>query len=218
MVKCTRKRLSGQVGDVCACRLSIEEAMARHEGLVHAFVRRQGGGAIPYDEALQAGRIGLWRALKGYDPTRGSTFSTYAWVAISRHIHRAAQELNRELGDWPGQVPASWEEPDPEEWVEQILILEALGELVGRLPERLRRAVVARYGLEDEPPRTLQDVGAELGLTRERIRQLQQDALAWLRHPAHSLCLRQLLGRNTVADYRWALAENAALRRARRRR
>jgi len=218
MVKCTRKRLSGQVGDVCAYRLSLEEAMARHEGLVHAFVRRQGGGAIPYDEALQAGRIGLWRALKGYDPTRGSTFSTYAWVAISRHIHRAAEELSRELGAWPGEVPASWEEPDPEEWVEQVLILEALGELVGRLPERLQRVVVARYGLGDQLPRTLKSVGLELGLTRERVRQLQQDALVWLRHPAHSLSLRQLLGRNTVADYRWALAENAALRRGRRRR
>lgn len=216
MTECTRKTLSTQVGDVYACRRAIEEGMAQHERLVHAFIRRQGGGAIPYEEALQAGRIGLWRALKGYDPARGTAFSTYAWVAIARHIHRAAQEVNRELGDWPGQVPASWEEPDPEEQVEQILILEALGELVGRLPERTRRVVVARYGLASAPPRTLRSVGLELGLTRERVRQLQQDALAWLRHPAHSLSLRQLLGRNTMADYRWALAENAALRRGRR--
>jgi len=209
MNKRTRKVLTVQ---------AVEQAMAQHDGLVHAFVRRQGGGDIPYEEALQAGRIGLWRALKGYDPERGNTFSTYAWVAIMRHIQQAAEDLNCELGEWPGEVPASWEEPSPEDWVERGLIQEALGELVGGLPERLRRVVVARYGLEDEPPRTLQDVGAELGLTRERIRQLQQDALAWLRHPAHSLRLRQLLGRNTVMDYRWALAENAALRRARRRR
>jgi len=218
MVQCTRKRRSAQVSAACACLLTVEEAMEQHEGLVHAFIRRQGGGAIPYEEALQAGRIGLWRALKGYDPARGTAFSTYAWVAIMRHVQRAAKELNRELGEWPGEVPASWEEPDPEEWVEQILTLEALAELVGRLPERLQRVVVARYGLADQLPRTLKGVGLELGLTRERVRQLQQDALAWLRHPAHSLSLRQCLGRNTVADYRWALAENAALRRARRRR
>lgn len=216
MAECTRKRLSAQVGDVCGCRLTVEEALVHHERLVHAFIRRQGGGAIAYGEALQAGRIGLWQALKGYDPARGTAFSTYAWVAITRHIHRAAKELNRELGDWPGQVPASWEEPDPEDWVEQKLILGALGELVSRLPERLRWVVVARYGLGSDPPRTLKSVGLELGLTRERVRQLQQDALAWLRHPAHSCSLRQLLGRNTVADYRRALAENAALRRARR--
>jgi DNA-directed RNA polymerase specialized sigma24 family protein len=146
MANCTRKTPSGQVGDMCASRLTIEEAMAHHEGLVHAFIRRQGGGTIPYREALQAGRIGLWCALKGYDAARGTAFSTYAWVAITRHIHRAAQELNRELGDWPGEVPASWKEPDPEVWVEQILTLEALGELVSRLPDRLQRVVVARYG------------------------------------------------------------------------
>jgi hypothetical protein len=55
-----------------------------------------------------------------------------------------------------------------------------------------------------------------LGLSKERVRQLQQEALAWLRHPAHSWRLRQLLGKNTAADYRQALAQNAALRRSRR--
>jgi RNA polymerase sigma factor (sigma-70 family) len=216
MAECTRKTLSAQVGDACARRLTIEEALARHERLVHAFIQRQGGGAIPYEDALQAGRIGLWRALKGYDTTRGTAFSTYAWVAIYRHIHRAAEELNRELGDWPGEILASWEEPDPGDWVEHKLVLEALWELVGRLPDRLHQVIVARYGLEGQPPRTLKAIGAEVGLTGERVRQLQQEALAWLRHPAHSLYLRQLLGRNTVADYRWALAKNAAQRRAQR--
>ena len=62
--------------------------MARHDGLVHAVLRRQWGGALPYDERLQAGRIGLWQALRGYDPTRATTFSTYAWPAIARQIWR----------------------------------------------------------------------------------------------------------------------------------
>jgi hypothetical protein len=62
----------------------------------------------------------------------------------------------------------------------------------------------------------LKEVGAELGVCGERVRQLQQEALAWLRHPAHSVGLRQLLDKNTAADYRRALAENAALRRVRR--
>jgi hypothetical protein len=62
----------------------------------------------------------------------------------------------------------------------------------------------------------LKELGKELGLTGERVRQLQQEALAWLRHPAHSWRLRQLVGKNTAADYRRALAHNAALRRSRR--
>ena len=60
----------------------------------------------------------------------------------------------------------------------------------------------------------LKELGEELGLSGERVRQLQQEALAWLRHPAHSWRLRQLLGRNRAADYRRALAQNAALRRS----
>ena len=48
MSKCTRKALTAQ---------AVEEAMEQHDGLVHAFIQRQGGGDISYEEALQAGRI-----------------------------------------------------------------------------------------------------------------------------------------------------------------
>jgi RNA polymerase sigma factor (sigma-70 family) len=190
--------------------------MEQHDGLVHAFIRRQGGGDIPYEEALQAGRTGLWQALEGYDAGRGTAFSTYAWVAVCRHIRRRARELEREGDDWSQEPPASWVVPDPAALLEKALIEGVLLELVGQLPQRLRQVIVARYGLADEPPCTLQKVGEALGLSGERVRQLQQDALAWLRHPAHSWRLRQLVGRNTAADYRCALAQNAALRRSRR--
>jgi len=190
--------------------------MEQHDGLVHAFIRRQGGGDISYEEALQAGRVGLWRAIQGYDPARGTAFSTYAWVAIGRHIHSRAKELSRDIGGWSQKVPGSWIVPDPAVELERQLIRSVLLDLVGQLPERLRRVIVARYGLGEEPPCLLKELGEELGLTGERVRQLQQEALAWLRHPAHSWRLRRLVGKNTAADYRRALAQNAALRRSRR--
>jgi RNA polymerase sigma factor (sigma-70 family) len=207
MSKCTRNAVTAQ---------AVERAMAQHDGLVHAFIRRQGGGDLSYEEALQAGRIGLWRAIQGYDPTRGTAFSTYAWVAISRHVHRRAKELNRDTHVEVREVSASWVVPDPAMELEKKLALRALHNLIHQLPERLRRIVVDRYGLGKQPPCTLHEVGEQLDLSGERVRQLQQEALAWLRHPAHSWRLRQLLGRNTAADYRRALAQNAALRRARR--
>ncbi|HEM62576.1 MAG TPA: sigma-70 family RNA polymerase sigma factor [Chloroflexi bacterium] len=207
MRKCTRKRLAAQ---------AVREAMEQHDGLVHAFIRRQGGGDISYEEALQAGRVGLWRAIQGYDPARGTAFSTYAWVAIGRHIHSRAKELSRDIGGWSQKVPGSWIVPDPAVELERQLIRSVLLDLVGQLPERLRRVIVARYGLGEEPPCLLKELGEELGLTGERVRQLQQEALAWLRHPAHSWRLRRLVGKNTAADYRRALAQNAALRRSRR--
>jgi RNA polymerase sigma factor (sigma-70 family) len=197
--------------------VSVEEAMRRHDGLVHAFIRRQGGGAISYEDALQAGRIGLWRSILGYDPTRGTAFSTYAWVAIGRTIHQAVDQEAKGRPGWSKALPLAWYCPDLDEWVDQHLIKEALYTTVARLPDRLKRVIVFRYGLAGYPLRTLKQLGTELGITYERVRQLQQDGLAWLRHPARSSRLRQLVDKNTAIDYRQALASNAALRRKRRR-
>lgn len=230
MVEYTTHPSASQLSDVPLARYpvcgltSVEQALDRHEGLIHAVIRREGSGLLTYEEALQAGRIGLWRAILNYDPTRGTAFSTYAWVAIGRHIRRAAAGT---AGDSRYQLvpcPHGLAEPssrglaeDLDESVERALIHKALFTLLSQLPHRLHQVIVARYGLDGHPPRTLRQLGVELGLSHERIRQLQQDALAWLRHPAHSLLLRQLLDKNTAADYRRALALNAALRRARRR-
>ena len=207
MSQCTRKRVTAQ---------AIQEAMKKHEGLVHAFIRRQGGGEIAYAEALQAGRIGLWHAIEGYDPKRGTRFATYAWVAICRQIHRRVRELEREGDIEPLELPPLVGWPKLAEEVDRELVEEALHALVAQLPARLRQVIVGRYGLGEAPPCTLKEVGQELGVTRERVRQLQQEALAWLRHPAHSWQLRQMLDKNTAADYRKALAQNAAWRRSRR--
>jgi RNA polymerase sigma factor (sigma-70 family) len=207
MSKCTQKTLTAQ---------AVEQAMEQHDGLVHAFIQRQGGGDIPYEEALQAGRMGLWRAIQGYDPARGTTFSTYAWVAIYRHVHRRAKELSRETQVWLQEMPTSRVVLEPGEAVDRELTKGALHDLVGRLPKRLGQVIIGRYGLGEQPLCTLKEVGKEMGLSGERVRQLQQEALAWLRHPAHSWRLRQLLGKNRPTDYRRALAQNAALRRSRR--
>jgi RNA polymerase sigma factor (sigma-70 family) len=203
----------------------VEQGVRDNEGLIHAVIRREGSGSLSYEEALQVGRIGLWRALLGYDPSRGTAFSTYAWVAIQRHIRRAATQnaghpvvrslpvsLEQALGPSGRAAGRSLDEV-----LDRALVHDALLALLTQLPARLRRIVIARYGLDGSPPRSLRQLGVELTLSHERIRQLQQEALAWLRHPAHSLRLRQRLDKNTVADYRRALALNAALRRARRR-
>jgi DNA-directed RNA polymerase sigma subunit (sigma70/sigma32) len=57
------------------CRNSLARLMAAHKGLVHAVVRKQVLGHLSFAEALQAGRIGLWRAILGFDPERGHAFS-----------------------------------------------------------------------------------------------------------------------------------------------
>jgi DNA-directed RNA polymerase sigma subunit (sigma70/sigma32) len=57
----------------------------------------------------------------------------------------------------------------------------ALRESVRRLLKRLRRVVMARYGLDGQAPATYARIGTELGLTGERARQLHTEALVWLR-------------------------------------
>jgi len=77
-----------------SCHNSLNRSLHLHEGLIHAVIRREGTSSLTYQEALRAGRIGLWRAIPstslrtclGCDLTRGTAFSTYAWVAIRRHI------------------------------------------------------------------------------------------------------------------------------------
>jgi RNA polymerase sigma factor (sigma-70 family) len=193
----------------------MDRALRDHEGLIHAVIRREGSGSLSYAEALQAGRIGLWRALVGYDPERGTAFSTYAWVAIRRHIRRSAIQRAKDAAICALSVSCV-QALDLEEDLDRALVYDALLALLSQLPERLRQIIVARYGLDGFAPRSLRRLGVQLSVSHERVRQLQQDALAWLRHPAHSLCLRQRLDKNTVAEYRRALARNAALRRTRR--
>lgn len=78
------------------------------------------------------------------------------------------------------ELPASWVVLDPVEEVEKHPTIDALHDLVRQLPPRLRRVIVGRYGLGEQPPCTLKEWGKELGLSGERVRQLQQEALTWL--------------------------------------
>ena len=195
--------------------LSLDEAMERHDGLVHAFIQRQGGGELSYEEALQAGRIGLWRAIRGYDPHRGFAFSTYARVAICRSIRRAAADKKHPPTLGLSVLSQHAHTLDLEAGMDQVFSYQALYDLVAQLPQRQRRIIEGRYGLAGTSVCRLAELGSELGLSGERVRQLQQEALAWLRHPAHSVRLRSLLDKNTARDYRQALRQNAELRRKR---
>jgi RNA polymerase sigma factor (sigma-70 family) len=195
------------------CRDSLNRLMTRHEHLVHAVVRRQVLGHLSFPEALHAGRIGLWRAVLGYDPERGLAFSTYAWKAIMHRIWREVKLAEREYVQGTRKDPlqtvsASAQEEDlPERVQETEDLLQALWELVARLPERLRIVVVARYGLTGQGRAFYPRIGRLLGVSHERARQLHAEALLWLRHPAHSQQLRSLLGRHTLADYEVVEAE-----------
>jgi len=198
------------------CSTSLNELMARHDGLVQAVVRQQVLGDLPFTEALQAGRIGLWHAIQGFDPCRGVAFSTYAWPCIMRQVWREVKAHERfSSSSVIDDEHHSLDEPDPSTVWEAEAVRQALHDAVRRLSQRLQHVIVARYGLNGDPPAIYCLIGADLGLTGERTRQLHTEALVWLRHPAHSYVLRSLLNRHTLADYE--MAHNLAQQWLRRR-
>ena len=122
------------------CQESLNRLLAQHEGLVRYGVHRQELYGLSYEEALQAGRWGLWRAIMGYDVQRGTRFSTYAYIAIIRYVWAAVRCHLRCQGR---QVPRSilrlyyYEAgADPAQLQDWEDVRQSLLELVGRLPDQ----------------------------------------------------------------------------------
>ena len=65
--------------------------------------------------------------------------------------------------------------------------------MLDTLSEREKKVLILRFGLDDGRPRTLEEVGREFNVTRERIRQIEAKALRKLRHPSRSKKLRDYL-------------------------
>jgi len=84
--------------------------------------------------------------------------------------------------------------PGPVDAASRHLLKEQMGEVLSALPERERKVLEMRFGLEDGTTRTLEDVGKEFNVTRERVRQIEAKALRKLRHPNRSRELRDYLG------------------------
>ncbi|MBQ6551312.1 MAG: RNA polymerase sigma factor RpoD [Lachnospiraceae bacterium] len=81
----------------------------------------------------------------------------------------------------------------PETNVENVMLREEIDTLLGDLKERERQVIILRFGLEDGHPRTLEEVGKEFDVTRERIRQIEAKALRKLRNPVRSKRIRDFL-------------------------
>ncbi|MBX7213538.1 MAG: sigma-70 family RNA polymerase sigma factor, partial [Thermoflexales bacterium] len=93
------------------------------------------------------------------------------------------------LGDF---IPDE-DSPAPAEMVTSQVLREQMSDILGTLPPREVRILQLRYGLLDGETYTLEEVGRKLGVTRERVRQIEAQALSRLRHPAHARRLRDFL-------------------------
>ena len=139
-------------------------------------------------EMVSDGNISLIRAIEKFDFTRGFKFSTYASWAIMKNFARSIPAEYTQLDRFrTGNEEVFDQASDPrserlnEEFINKRQH-EALMDLLSQLDTRERDIIVSRYGLKDgTPPQTLEQVGQKLGVTKERIRQLESRALQKLR-------------------------------------
>jgi RNA polymerase primary sigma factor len=93
---------------------------------------------------------------------------------------RASASLDQPVGEQEDAVFGDFvagDDPLPEERVETSLRSQALALALQALPDRERQVLVLRYGLVDQEPKTLEEIGKRLGLTRERVRQIELESL-----------------------------------------
>lgn len=183
------------------CQACVNQLLREHRKLVVAVVRRQWlGERSAFADLVQEGNIALWRAILGFDPGRGTAFSSYAWRAIERAVWGAVARAERQEG-WPYRAAGEELAMTLAAAEEVQAQREALLAAVNQLPARQAAVVTALYGLEDGQRQTLAAVGQGYGLTAERIRQIRNDALVQLRLPALSGHLRLLLAQDNRAAY-----------------
>ena len=186
---------------------SLDRLLRQHEGLVRQIVAHQQLCGLPFEEALQAGRIGLWRAIEGYDPQRGTRFSTYAYPAIIRQVWDAVrQKCAWERRQVPEELLGVYFEAsraDEGQKAEWEAVEASLRGMVAGLPERQAEVIRRRYGLEGQARETLAEIGTEWHVSRQRVYQIEEAALIWLRQPGHSQALRSLLERHSQGEYEW---------------
>ena len=99
------------------------------------------------------------------------------------------EEEDSQLGDFIEDAQAVV----PADAASFSMLQEQLTQVLDGLAERERKVIELRFGLEDGHPRTLEEVGREFGVTRERIRQIESKTLAKLRHPSRSSKLKDYL-------------------------
>jgi len=112
-------------------------------------------------------------------------------LEVSRHPISLEAPVGQDGDAFLGDFIEDETMPPPLEVASQQLLKSQIGDALSELTERERKIIQLRFGLEDGRFRTLEEVGREFGITRERIRQIEAKAIRKLRHPK---CSRKLRG------------------------
>jgi RNA polymerase primary sigma factor len=149
-------------------------------------------------ELVSDGNVALIRAVDRFDFARGNKFSTYASWAIINGLRRRNRRKSVRVRFVPGNgvmlqsaADTRAEEYDREKAQGQYRL--EVERLLGRLDDRERRIIAGRYGIGGAGEKTQKQIGKELGICKERVRQLESRAEGKLRQPARAGALDLLL-------------------------
>jgi RNA polymerase primary sigma factor len=174
-----------------------EEALAVKNQIIRANLRlvvsiakKHLGTDNNFFELVSDGNMALIRAVEKFDFSRGNKFSTYATWAIMRNFIRSIPEERHRrdrfvTGHEEMFDAATDHRTDEREYeVAQERNQQTVKGLLSRLNERERRVLMSRFGLEGTLEQTLEQLGRELGVTKERVRQIESRAQEKLRRIA----------------------------------
>lgn len=156
--------------------------------LVVSIAKRHAGRSANFFEIVSDGNMSLMRAIEKFDYARGFKFSTYATWAIMKNYARSIPEQYGHASRYvTGQDVALENAADartaPDSASDRGALREAIETGLSQLDEREREIVRHHFGLtrEDQEPVTLEQLGQRFGVTKERVRQIEQKAIARLR-------------------------------------
>jgi len=171
-----------------------EEALAVKNQIIRANLRlvvsiakRHVGPSNNFFELVSDGNMSLIRAVEKFDFSRGNKFSTYASWAIMKNFARTIPEENYRRDRFVTgheemfEAAADTRIDEHEYESAQRRNQEAVKGMLGRLDDRERRIIISRYGINGASEQTLEQLGRELGITKERVRQIESRAQEKLR-------------------------------------